>query len=189
MRGVKRMEDLQQLAMPEIAFCGRSNVGKSSLLNAILGQKSLARISKTPGRTRELNFFNLGDRLILVDMPGYGYARVPESERRNWDKFFPEYLSTRDRLLRVFLLIDARHGIKHSDNQMMDLLDQTETAYQLVFTKSDEILHQDFSALKESAENLQQAHQQIKFPAHFVSSHKKTGIVELQAEILNIMGE
>lgn len=135
--GALAMADLPARAQPEIAFCGRSNVGKSSLLNALVGQNNLARVAKTPGRTQQLNLFNLGDRLILADMPGYGYAAAPEPVQMQWQKFLPEYLAGRDQLRRVFLLIDARHGIKDTDRQMLGLLLEMRASAQLVLTKCD----------------------------------------------------
>ncbi len=136
-RGASAMEHLPALAMPEIAFCGRSNVGKSSLLNSLVRFKNLARVAKTPGRTQELNLFNLGDRLILADMPGYGYATAPEPVQLKWQKFLPEYLAARDQLRRVFLLIDARHGLRDTDRQMLGLLLEMQVSAQLVLTKCD----------------------------------------------------
>jgi len=187
MRGVKDVKSLQQLSMPEIAFGGRSNVGKSSLLNALIAQKDMARVSKTPGRTKELNFFNLGDRLILVDMPGYGYAKVPESERRSWDAFLPQYLSQRDRLKRVFLLIDGRHGIKDNDQGMMHLLEQTETPYQLVFTKIDQIKYEQIGALyADSEQHIPKAGYGVQTPI-LVSSKTREGVAELQAVIAGLV--
>lgn len=137
LRGASALTDLPALAQPEVAFCGRSNVGKSSLLNALVGHKGLARVAKTPGRTQELNLFNLGDRLILADMPGYGYAKAPEDIQMKWQKFLPQYLATRDQLRRVFLLIDGRHGIKDTDQQMLGLLNDMAVSTQLVLTKCD----------------------------------------------------
>lgn len=187
MRGVKQTSDLQSLRMPEIAFAGRSNVGKSSLLNALIGRRDMARTSKTPGRTKELNFFNLGDRLILVDMPGYGFAKVPETERRRWDKFLPEYLSGRENLCRVFLLIDARHGIMDNDIQMIDLLHQTGAAFQLIYTKIDQIAENSKHDLLRDAEFRLAAVQNAVMPALFVSSKNKNGIRDLRATIASLV--
>ncbi len=125
--------------LPEVAFAGRSNVGKSSLVNALTGRTTLARISRTPGRTRQLNFFALGGRLMLVDLPGYGFAKAPKGEIRAWTQMMRDYLSGRANLRRVCLLIDARHGVKPSDLEFMDLLDETAVSYQLVLTKADKI--------------------------------------------------
>ena len=138
-RGVVRIDDLPQDGRPEVAFAGRSNVGKSSLINALTGRTSLARVSVAPGRTRELNFFTLGKdgALTLVDMPGYGYARASKSEIKGWTRLIRDYLKGRRELKRVFLLIDARHGIKPNDKETMKLLDEAAVSYQVVLTKAD----------------------------------------------------
>jgi len=123
--------------LPEVAFAGRSNVGKSSLVNALTGRKTLARTSNTPGRTRLLNVFQLAGRLGLVDLPGYGYARAPKSEIKQWTGLTRAYLRGRANLRRVCLLIDARHGLKPSDEAVMTLLDEAAVSYQVVLTKAD----------------------------------------------------
>ena len=138
-KGVVSMADLPQDGTPEIAFAGRSNVGKSSLINALTGRTSLARVSVTPGRTRELNFFTLGkDRsMYLVDMPGYGYAQASKAQVKGWTRLIADYLKGRRELKRVFLLVDARHGIKPNDRETMKLLDEAAVSYQVVLTKAD----------------------------------------------------
>ena len=123
--------------LPEIAFVGRSNVGKSSLVNALTGRRMLARISNTPGRTRQINFFDLGGRLMLVDLPGYGYAEAPKSAVRSWTSLVRHYLQTRAALRRVCLLIDSRHGIKEVDRPLMRMLDDAGVSYQIILTKAD----------------------------------------------------
>ena len=123
--------------LPEVAFAGRSNVGKSSLINAATGRKSLARTSQTPGHTRQLNFFSLGGRLLLVDLPGYGYAKRSKAEAASWRRLLMAYLRGRPTLVRVMLLIDARHGFKESDREMMAALDQAAVTFQIVPTKCD----------------------------------------------------
>ncbi len=130
-------ERLPETALAEIAFAGRSNVGKSSLVNALTGRKTLARTSHTPGRTRQLNFFDLGGRLLLVDLPGYGYARASKSKVKDWTGVTRAYLKGRAALRRVCLLIDARHGFKESDRQVMTVLDGAAVSYQVIFTKAD----------------------------------------------------
>ncbi len=130
---------LPAFALNEVAFAGRSNVGKSSLLNALTGHKALARTSNTPGRTRLLNFFELGGRLILVDLPGYGYARASKTDIARWTKLTRGYLKGRAQLRRVCLLIDSRHGLKASDKQVMDELDSAAVSYQVVLTKADKM--------------------------------------------------
>jgi GTP-binding protein len=137
--GVAEFATLPPDRLPEIAFAGRSNVGKSSLLNALSGRRMLARTSKTPGRTRQINFFELDGRLMLVDLPGYGYAEASKTEVRRWTDLLRHYLQARASLRRVCLLIDARHGIKAADRPMMDMLDDSGVSYQLVLTKADKL--------------------------------------------------
>ena len=138
-KGVVSVADLPKDGRAEVAFAGRSNVGKSSLINALTGRTRLARVSVTPGRTRELNFFALGpdDTLYLVDMPGYGYARASKAEVKSWTRLIGDYLKGRRELKRVFLLIDARHGLKPNDKETMKLLDEAAVSYQAVLTKAD----------------------------------------------------
>ena len=138
-KGVTSIDALPGDGRPEIAFAGRSNVGKSSLVNALTGRKTLARVSVTPGRTRELNFFTLGadGALLLVDMPGYGYAKAPKAAVKGWTRLIGDYLKGRRELKRVFLLIDARHGIKDTDRETMKLMDEAAVSYQAVLTKAD----------------------------------------------------
>ena len=133
-RGVAMMADLPPASLPEVAFAGRSNVGKSSLINALTGRTALARASSAPGRTRELNFFNLGDRLRLVDMPGYGYAKAPKDEIARWTGTVNRYLRGRPGLARAFLLVDSRHGLKDNDKAVMAALDTAAVGYQIGLT-------------------------------------------------------
>lgn len=137
--GAARADDLPPDALPEVAFAGRSNVGKSSLINALTGRKALARTSNTPGRTQQLNFFDLGGRLMLADLPGYGYAKAPKGEVDRWNRLIRLYLKGRAGLRRLCLLVDARHGFKPSDRRVMDLLDGSAVAYQIVLTKADKL--------------------------------------------------
>ncbi|MEO1252766.1 MAG: ribosome biogenesis GTP-binding protein YihA/YsxC [Pseudomonadota bacterium] len=139
MLGVVDLEGLPDEGPPEIAFAGRSNVGKSTLLNALTGQNGLARASNTPGRTREINFFDLAARLRLVDLPGYGYAKVSRKDVEAWTQLTRDFLKGRTTLRRVCVLIDSRHGLKASDLEILDLLDLAAVNYQIVLTKTDKI--------------------------------------------------
>jgi len=185
-RGVASLEQLPDGDMPEIAFAGRSNVGKSSPVNALTGRKTLARASTEPGRTRELNFFNLGDRLRLVDLPGYGYAKAPKTEIERWTALVRDYLRGRAPLKRVVLLIDARHGLKDNDRAVMDTFDKSAVVYQIVLTKADKLR---VGEAEEMA--AQTAAALVKRPAaHPVviatSAEKLTGIPALRAEIATL---
>ena len=137
--GATSAESLPPEKLNEVAFVGRSNAGKSSLVNALTGRKSLARVSQTPGATRQINFFNLADRLMLVDLPGYGFAKRSKTEAQAWQEMIFSYLRRRARLRRIALLIDARRGVMDADLQVMALLDQTAVSYGLVLTKADEL--------------------------------------------------
>jgi GTP-binding protein len=133
------LTSLPPMDKTEIAFAGRSNVGKSSLVNALTGRNTLARTSHTPGRTQELNFFSIGDRFKLVDMPGYGYAAVAKEKVQAWTRLIHDYLRGRASLARVYVLIDARHGIKPVDEAVLETLDKAAVSYQIVLTKADEL--------------------------------------------------
>lgn len=135
--GAMKLEQLPPMGPIEVAFAGRSNVGKSSLLNALTGRKALARVSQTPGRTQQLNFFDLNGELVLVDMPGHGYAKVGRAKVAEWSELIEGYVRGRANLRRLLLLIDSRHGFKESDEALMDLLDRFALSYQAVMTKAD----------------------------------------------------
>jgi GTP-binding protein len=139
MLGVVKLDGLPDETVPEIAFAGRSNVGKSTLLNALANQKGLARASNTPGRTREINYFDLGGVLRLVDLPGYGYARASRSQVEAWTRLTRDFLRGRSVLRRACVLVDSRHGLKPSDEEVMALLDEAAVIYQVVLTKTDKI--------------------------------------------------
>ena len=184
-KGVVRVADLPQDGRPEVAFAGRSNVGKSSLINALAGQKSLARVSVTPGRTRELNFFTLGNEgeLLLVDMPGYGYARASQAEVKGWTRLIRDYFKGRRELKRVFLLIDARHGLKESDRDIMTLMDEAAVSYQAVLTKADKPKAPELAAI-EAKVGEELAKRPAAYPQLIVTSVRTgTGIPKLRAAI------
>jgi len=181
--GVASLAQLPEANLPEIAFAGRSNVGKSSLVNAVAGRKALARASTEPGRTRELNFFNVGDRLRLADLPGYGYAKAPKTEIARWTALTRDYLRGRPSLKRVILLIDSRHGVKEADREVMKILDEAAVSYQIVLTKSDKLkpteLKQVVTATEADIRKRPAAHPQIVA----TSSETGLGIDVLRAEI------
>lgn len=151
-RGVQELGHLLPDGMPEIAFVGRSNVGKSTLVNALTNRNSLARTSHTPGRTQQLNFFDLGQRMYIVDLPGYGYAKVSKSMRNDWNKLIRNYLRGRVALRCVFVLIDSRHGLKESDTEFMKMLDAAGVHYRIILTKTDKANRNVLDSLKEKIE-------------------------------------
>jgi GTP-binding protein len=184
-KGVVGLDDLPKDGTPEIAFAGRSNVGKSSLINALTGRTSLARVSVTPGRTRELNFFTLGKdkALYLVDMPGYGYAQAPKSQVKGWTRLIADYLKGRRELKRVYLLIDARHGIKPNDQETMKLLDEAAVSYQVVLTKADKPKASELAEVQTKVAELL-AKQPAAYPQILMTSSRfGTGIPELRAAV------
>ena len=181
--GAQKLDQLPPVAGTEIAFAGRSNVGKSSLLNALTGRNSLARTSSEPGRTRQLNFFNLGDRLTLVDMPGYGYARASKDIKADWQGMMFEYLRGRTTLRRVILLMDARIEFKQADHDVMELLDRAAVTFQLVLTKADGVKAGALTRKIKEAEALARSHA-AAFPRLLVtSSETGDGIASLRAEL------
>ncbi len=182
-RGVVALDGLPEGELPEVAFAGRSNVGKSSLVNALTGRKTLARASTEPGRTRELNFFRLGDALRLVDLPGYGYARAPKTEIARWTALMRDYLRGRAPLKRVVLLVDSRHGVKENDLAVMDALDRAAVVYQVVLTKADKLRRgEDAQAVAEAGIVL--AKRPAAHPVVIATSAEDLrGIEALRAEI------
>ncbi len=172
--------------VPEVAFAGRSNVGKSSLLNALTGRNSLARTSNTPGRTQELNLFDVGEPIVfrLVDMPGYGFAEAPKDIVRKWKHLVNDYLRGRATLKRVLLLIDARHGLKPVDGEIMDILDKAAVSYQLVLTKGDKIKPTELEATRLMVADGARTHPAAYPEILATSAEKGTGIPELRAAVL-----
>lgn len=186
-KGVVRVADLPGDTLPEVAFAGRSNVGKSSLLNALVGQKALARTSNTPGRTREVNYFLLDDRIYLVDLPGYGYARASKKDVAGWNRLIQDYLKGRASLRRVFLLIDARHGLKMSDQPTLALMDTAAVSYQVVLTKADKVKASDLEKTIARVSNDLAKHPAAYPDLIVTSSRKGTGLTDLRLAILTLL--
>jgi GTP-binding protein len=184
-----RSDGLPPAGPPEIAFAGRSNVGKSSLINALTGRTALARTSRTPGRTQELIFFDLDGRASLVDMPGYGYAAVSKEKSAAWGELARGYLRGRPTLVRVFVLIDGRHGLKESDHETMRLLDAAAVSYAVVLTKGDEVKASDKAGrIAATLEGLRK-HVAAYPEAFLTSSRSGEGIPELRAHIAQLLSE
>ena len=188
LKGVVALDGLPDDGWTEVAFAGRSNVGKSSLINAMVRNGGLARTSNTPGRTQELNFFApADDALYLVDMPGYGFAKAPKDKVEVWTKLVRAYLSGRPTLRRVFLLIDSRHGIKPPDREIMKMLDTTAVPYQIVLTKSDKINEPSLDQIRIATEKALSEHP-AAFPTVLAtSSEKGIGIPELRATLAALL--
>ena len=186
LKGVVAMVHMPPADRLEVCFAGRSNVGKSSLINALTGRKNLARASNTPGRTQEINFFTLGDLRYLVDLPGYGYAEAPMAVVAKWQALLKQYLAGRQTLRRVFVLIDTRHGVKEVDEEILTLLDRSAVTFQVVMTKADKV-----NAVTREANIAQVQNALKKHPAAFpeiilTSSEKGEGIETLRAIIATL---
>ncbi len=185
----QRLDQLPPAVGPEVAFAGRSNVGKSSLLNALTGRHALARVSQEPGRTRQLNFFDLGGRLTLVDMPGYGYARAGKAVKADWQGLMFDYLRGRATLRRVMLLLDARIEVKEADTAVMELLDRAAVTFQLVLTKADGTKPGAPGKKLEEARALARKHSAAHPEVMVTSSETGEGIEALRAEIAILAGQ
>jgi len=184
-----RADGLPPVGPPEIAFAGRSNVGKSSLINALTGRSTLARTSRTPGRTQELIFFDLGGRARLVDMPGYGYAAVEKAKSASWRALARDYLRGRPSLARVFVLVDGRHGLKESDHETMRALDVAAVSYAVVLTKGDEVKPGEKSArIAATLEGLRK-HVAAYPEVLMTSARAGEGVAELRAHIARLLAE
>ena len=187
--GAGSVESLPEMQGIEVAFAGRSNVGKSSLLNAITSRKALARVSDTPGRTREINFFARDGDLVLADLPGYGYARAPRTKIREWTGLVDAYLAGRANLVRVFVLIDARHGLKEADTEILNLLGRAAVSHAIVLTKTDRLKAAELEAgIADTAAAI--ARRAAAFPIVFAtSSLTGAGLPELRAAIARLAAE
>ena len=189
-----QLKFLPEPTVPEIAFCGRSNVGKSSLLNALTGRKAIARASVTPGRTQELNFFDVGgeagsDPLFrLVDMPGYGFAKAPVKVVEKWKSLVKTYLRGRPVLARTLVLVDGRHGPKDVDREMMKILDEAAVGYRVVLTKADKMKASELAKVIEATEAEARKHVAAFPEIHVTSAEKGMGIGELRAAVLGDAG-
>ncbi|WP_295707307.1 ribosome biogenesis GTP-binding protein YihA/YsxC [uncultured Brevundimonas sp.] len=186
--GAAKIEQLPDPDLPEVAFAGRSNVGKSSLINGLVGMHKLARASNEPGRTREVNFFDLDGRMRLVDLPGYGFAKASKAATRKFQDLGRDYLRGRVTLKRVYLLIDSRHGLKSVDGEALDALDLAAVSYQIILTKADKLKKGEGEAV--AAATLKAiAKRPAAFPAVILtSSEKGDGLSELRAEIMRTTG-
>jgi GTP-binding protein len=187
MLSVTQLSQLPDADRAEIAFAGRSNVGKSSLINALFNQKKLAKTSATPGRTQQLNFFDFDGKLYLVDLPGYGYAKAPEKLVKQWQLVLKDYLRGRPNLRRVFLLIDSRHGIKKEDADIMKMLDEAAVVYQIVLTKIDKISTAELQKVQTAVSTEIKAHAAAMPDILITSSEKKIGLDLCRAEICSLM--
>jgi GTP-binding protein len=193
-----QLKFLPEPIVPEVAFCGRSNVGKSSLLNALTGRKAIARASVTPGRTQELNFFDVGrdeeegalPLFRLVDMPGYGFAKAPVKVVEKWKALVKSYLRGRAVLARTLVLVDSRHGLKDTDREMMTMLDEAAVGYRIVLTKTDKIKASDLQAVAEKTALEAKKHVAAFPEIHLTSSEKGMGIAALRAAVVaDALGE
>jgi GTP-binding protein len=185
--GAMRMEDIPDTLWPEVVFCGLSNVGKSSLINALTNRKTLARVSHTPGRTRQINFFLLREVLMLVDLPGYGYAKVSKKEVQGWSTLIHDYLKGSPNLRRVCLLVDSRRGLKQNDKDIMKILDEIGVVYQVVLTKTDKVKKEDVTNIISAIKAQANTHPALHPDIISTSSRDASGIDVLRAEIASFV--
>jgi GTP-binding protein len=186
LKGVVAMTGMPPADRVEVCFAGRSNVGKSSLINALTGRKALARASNTPGRTQEINFFTAGDSHYLVDLPGYGFAQAPKPVVEKWQALLRAYLSGRPNLRRAFVLIDTRHGVKDVDHEIMALLDRAAVTFQVVLTKADKVKAAEHDAVLEQVRGALARHPAAYPELILTSSEKGDGIASLRAVIAGL---
>lgn len=186
LKGVVAMDGMPAADRLEVCFAGRSNVGKSSLINALTGRRGLARASNTPGRTQEINFFSRGDTRYLVDLPGYGYANAPVKVVEKWQRLLKAYLSGRQTLRRAFVLIDARHGVKAVDEEIFTLLDKAAVTFQAVLTKTDKVKANDRDAVLAQVRGALSKHPAAFPELVLTSSEKGDGIKTLRAIIATL---
>jgi GTP-binding protein len=184
-KSITQLSQKPELQLPEFAFIGRSNVGKSTLINALCNRKNLARISNTPGKTRLINYFMANDALYLVDLPGYGFAKVPHSEQEAWRKMITAYLADSAELKCLFLLMDGRHGIKENDYEMLQWLEHHQKIYRVIFTKTDKLNQRDFlAAIKKSEKKFNVSLQNLYLP---FSGKTKKGRERILSEIEQLL--
>jgi GTP-binding protein len=186
MTAAVKADQLPEMELPEVAFAGRSNVGKSSLINALTGRRALARTSRAPGRTQQINFFDLGGRLVLVDLPGYGYARVARTRVRAWTRLVEAYFRGRGNLRRLCLLVDGRHGLKASDGAVMAMLDEAAVSYQVILTKIDKVKPEALLGVGESVGRELSTHAAAHPDIIMTSAHKGNGIEALRGALATL---
>ena len=186
--GAATLDRIPDTRLPEIALAGRSNVGKSSLINAVLMGRDMAHVSKTPGRTQQLNFFDVGGKFHLVDMPGYGYAKVSKAMRSDWDQLIFAYLQGRPNLQSVLVLIDSRQGMKDSDDMMMDMLDDAAVSYRVILTKADEVKKDKQEKILQAVREKLAGHTAAYPEPLMVSAHGNEGLDDLRTLITVLSG-